>query len=46
MFRRVTQALAAAVLTMMLGLPAGAIAYDGYYSPSGNNVTWPVGPSL
>ncbi len=23
-----------------------AVAYDGYYSPSGNNVTWPVGPSL
>jgi hypothetical protein len=23
-----------------------AIEYDGYYSPSGNNVTWPVGPSL
>jgi hypothetical protein len=22
------------------------IAYDGYYSPSGNAVTWPVGPSL
>jgi len=22
------------------------IAYDGYYSPSGNNVTWPLGPSL
>jgi len=22
------------------------IPYDGYYSPSGNNVTWPVGPSL
>lgn len=22
------------------------VAYDGYYSPSGNNVTWPVGPSL
>jgi hypothetical protein len=20
--------------------------YDGYYSPSGNSVTWPVGPSL
>jgi hypothetical protein len=23
-----------------------AVAYDGYYSPSGNAVTWPVGPSL
>ncbi len=23
-----------------------AIAYDGYYSPSGNSVTWPLGPSL
>ncbi len=23
-----------------------AVAYDGYYSPSGNNVTWPLGPSL
>jgi hypothetical protein len=22
------------------------IAYDGYYNPSGNSVTWPVGPSL
>lgn len=22
------------------------IPYDGYYSPSGNNVTWPLGPSL
>lgn len=22
------------------------IDYDGYYSPSGNRVTWPVGPSL
>ncbi|MBX3161098.1 MAG: hypothetical protein KF773_34375 [Deltaproteobacteria bacterium] len=22
------------------------IDYDGYYSPSGNNVTWPLGPSL
>jgi hypothetical protein len=29
--------------------PAGNpvnVAYDGYYSPSGNSVTWPVGPSL
>jgi hypothetical protein len=23
-----------------------AVDYDGYYSPSGNNVTWPLGPSL
>jgi hypothetical protein len=23
-----------------------AVPYDGYYSPSGNNVTWPLGPSL
>lgn len=23
-----------------------AVDYDGYYSPSGNRVTWPVGPSL
>lgn len=22
------------------------VPYDGYYSPSGNSVTWPVGPSL
>lgn len=22
------------------------IPYDGYYSPAGNNVTWPLGPSL
>jgi hypothetical protein len=22
------------------------VPYDGYYSPSGNRVTWPVGPSL
>ncbi|HET7501082.1 MAG TPA: Ig-like domain-containing protein [Kofleriaceae bacterium] len=22
------------------------IPYDGYYNPSGNSVTWPVGPSL
>lgn len=22
------------------------IGYDGYYSPSGNSVTWPLGPSL
>ncbi|HEU4729698.1 MAG TPA: Ig-like domain-containing protein [Kofleriaceae bacterium] len=22
------------------------VAYDGYYNPSGNSVTWPVGPSL
>src|SRR5258706_11096301 len=30
-------------------LPAGGmvnIPYDGYYSPAGNNVTWPLGPSL
>lgn len=23
-----------------------AVDYDGYYSPSGNSVTWPLGPSL
>lgn len=23
-----------------------AIAYDGYYAPNGNNVSWPPGPSL
>ena len=23
-----------------------AVPYDGYYSPSGNRVTWPLGPSL
>lgn len=22
------------------------IAYDGYYNPSGNSLTWPIGPSL
>lgn len=22
------------------------VPYDGYYSPAGNNVTWPLGPSL
>lgn len=22
------------------------VPYDGYYSPSGNNITWPLGPSL
>ena len=22
------------------------VAYDGYYSPSGNRITWPLGPSL
>ncbi|MBS1118061.1 MAG: hypothetical protein H6Q90_289 [Deltaproteobacteria bacterium] len=22
------------------------VPYDGYYSPGGNNVTWPLGPSL
>lgn len=22
------------------------VSYDGYYSPAGNNVTWPLGPSL
>src|SRR5687768_4918511 len=22
------------------------VPYDGYYSPSGNSVTWPLGPSL
>ncbi|HTL32531.1 MAG TPA: hypothetical protein VL326_05385 [Kofleriaceae bacterium] len=22
------------------------VDYDGYYSPAGNNVTWPLGPSL
>ena len=22
------------------------VAYDGYYSPAGNRVTWPLGPSL
>jgi hypothetical protein len=22
------------------------VPYDGYYGPEGNNVTWPVGPSL
>ncbi|HEX4417375.1 MAG TPA: hypothetical protein VH165_05720 [Kofleriaceae bacterium] len=23
-----------------------AISYDGYYNPSGNSLTWPLGPSL
>jgi hypothetical protein len=45
MFRRARQAVTAVVLTMMLGVPAGAMAHLDYYSPSGNNVTWPVGPS-
>jgi hypothetical protein len=22
------------------------VSYDGYYSPSGNRITWPVGPSI
>src|SRR6185436_13731016 len=22
------------------------VSYDGYYSPAGNKVTWPLGPSL
>ena len=22
------------------------VPYDGYYNPSGNNITWPLGPSL
>ena len=29
-----------------MGGTATDIAYDGYYSPSGNRVTWPLGPSL
>jgi hypothetical protein len=28
------------------GNPLVDIPYDGYYSPAGNNVTWPLGPSL
>ena len=28
------------------GGAAVAVDYDGYYSPSGNAVTWPLGPSL
>lgn len=25
---------------------ADVVPYDGYYTPGGNNVTWPLGPSL
>lgn len=31
---------------VILSCGGQAVEYDGYYSPSGNNVTWPVGPSL
>jgi hypothetical protein len=31
-------------LTLTCG--GNAVQYDGYYNPSGNNVTWPLGPSL
>jgi hypothetical protein len=35
-------------MTQPVTLKCGGVdvPYDGYYSPSGNNVTWPVGPSL
>lgn len=47
MLRRARNTFAAVVLTMMLGVPAGTmVTVDGYYQPSGNQVTWPVGPSL
>jgi len=34
--------------TQPVTLTCGAanVAYDGYYNPSGNSVTWPLGPSL
>lgn len=31
---------------VVLTCGGNTIAYDGYYSPSGNAVTWPLGPSL
>jgi hypothetical protein len=54
MFRNCLRLAAAVVLTMVLGAVATAgttshqpwlVGADGYYSPAGNNVTWPVGPS-
>jgi hypothetical protein len=31
---------------VVLTCGGAVIPYDGYYSPSGNSVTWPLGPSL
>ncbi|MBA2541028.1 MAG: hypothetical protein H0V17_15420 [Deltaproteobacteria bacterium] len=31
---------------VLLNCNGTAVEYDGYYSPSGNNITWPLGPSL
>jgi len=31
--------------SVVSGQPVG-VSYDGYYSPGGNAVTWPLGPSL
>jgi hypothetical protein len=46
-FRGSLAATQPAILTCTpVGGTAVAVPYDGYYSPSGNSVTWPVGPSL
>jgi hypothetical protein len=34
-----------AITCSINGTPTN-VPYDGYYNPSGNSVTWPVGPSL
>lgn len=36
----------AGTLPVILTCDGVSIDYDGYYSPSGNSVTWPLGPSL
>ena len=56
MFRVSRRVGAVVALAMALGAIAGAAANgtthrtgtgsaDGYYSPNGNSVTWPLGPS-
>ncbi|MEJ7598068.1 MAG: hypothetical protein WKG01_09190 [Kofleriaceae bacterium] len=42
------QSTASLAKTQPVTLTCGGVAvpYDGYYSPSGNSVSWPVGPSL
>jgi hypothetical protein len=58
MFRNCLRVTAVVVFTMALGTVAAAsadpvrthqlqtVVADGYYNPNGNNVTWPIGPSL
>jgi hypothetical protein len=43
MLDRIRTVLTALVLALPVVPAVGA--YDSYYSPGGNNVTWPVGPS-